>query len=48
MSMKMMALMAGMGVVGYMYLKKHPEAIDMMKEMGRDATKKVNKMMEEE
>ena len=44
----MIALMAGMGIVGYMYLKSHPEAIDMMKEMGSDATKKINKMMEEE
>ena len=46
--MKMMALVAGMGIAGYMYLKSHPEAIDMMKDMGRDATKKMNKMMEEE
>ena len=45
--MKMMALLTGMGVVGYMYMKTHPEIFKMMKEMSQDATDKVTKMMKE-
>lgn len=41
MSMKMMAFMAGMGAMGYMYLKKHPEKVEMMREMGKEASRKM-------
>lgn len=36
---KMMAIMAGMSIMGYMYLKKHPEKVEMMKEMGKEASR---------
>lgn len=45
---KMAALMGGMGIIGYMYLKKHPEAIEMMKEMGKDASRKMYNVLEQE
>ena len=42
-SMKMMAMMmAGMGMIGYMYLKKHPEKMQMMKDMGKDISQMMN------
>ena len=41
MSMKAMAIMTGMGVMGYMYFKKHPEKIQMMKELGKEASRKM-------
>ena len=40
----MMALMAGMGVVGYMYLKMNPKAMNKMKEMTNDAKDMINDM----
>ena len=43
----MMALMAGMGVIGYMYLKMHPEVINMVTDMTKDAKNKMNNMLEE-
>ena len=33
------AILGGMGVAGYMYMKKNPEAIDNMKEMAKDMAK---------
>jgi 23S rRNA maturation mini-RNase III len=43
--MKIMPMMAtmfgGMGIIGYMYLKKHPEKVQMMKDMAKDATKTI-------
>ena len=38
-SMKAMAIMTGMGVMGYMYLKKHPEKVQMMKDLGKEASR---------
>ena len=48
MSLKMMALLSSMGIMGYMYLKKHPEKIQMMKEMGKDATRAMYNKLDEE
>ena len=49
MKMPMMVMMiGGMGVMGYMYLKKHPEKINKMKKMGRDASRKMYNMLDEE
>ena len=36
---KMFMLFGGMGVLGYMYLKKHPEMIESMREFGMEASK---------
>lgn len=44
MSMKMLVVFAGMGAFGYMYMKKHPEVMKMMKEMlntGKEEIKKI-------
>ena len=49
MSMKMMAMMmAGMSIMGYMYLKKHPEKIQMMKDMGKEASKMMYNKLDNE
>ncbi len=48
MSMKMMALMTGMGVMGYMYFKKHPEKIQMMKELGKEASRMMYNKLDDE
>ena len=40
-----MALVGGMGIMGYMYLKKHPEIMNMMMDMKKDAAKNINDMM---
>lgn len=50
--MKMMLLKTGMliggaGVLGYMYLKKHPEVVCMAKQTIKNTSKKVYDMMEE-
>lgn len=44
----MMAMIAGMGVMGFMYFKKHPDKISKMKQMGRDASRKMYNMLDEE
>lgn len=41
MMMKIAALVGGMGVMGYLYLKKHPEKIEMMREVGKDVSRKM-------
>ena len=50
--MKMMSKMGmflgGVGLFGYMYLKKHPEKIQMMKDMGMEASKKMYNMLNED
>ena len=48
MSMKMMCLMAGIGVLGYMYLKMNPNTMNDMKATIKDASRKVYNMMEDE
>lgn len=48
MSMKMMAIFAGMGIVGYMYMKKHPEMIKKMKIMGKEEARKMYNLLDEE
>lgn len=42
-SMKMLVVFASMGVIGYMYMKKHPEMIKMMKDMVDDSKDKLEK-----
>ena len=39
--MKMMAFLGGGGILGYMYLKKHPEKMEMMRELGKEASRKM-------
>ena len=39
--MKMMAFLGGGGLLGYMYLKKHPEKLEMMRELGKEASRKM-------
>ncbi len=45
MSMKMMAVMIGMGVLGYMYFQKNPDKLQQMKEMGKDIGKEASRKM---
>ena len=33
------AILGGMGVAGYMYMKKNPNAMDNMKDMAKDMAK---------
>ena len=44
----MMAIIGGMGVMGYMYMKKHPEIKKMFINMKNDAMNSMNKMMKED
>ena len=48
MSMMMAAILGGMGFMGYMYLKKHPEMKNMMMQMGKDTSRKMYNMFDEE
>lgn len=48
MLMKMAAIIGGMGAVGYMYMKMHPEKVEMMKEACKDASKMIYNKLEEE
>lgn len=48
MSMKMMAIMTSMGVMGYMYFKKHPEKVQMMKELGKEASRMMYNKLDDE
>lgn len=41
MSKTMMAMMGGLGIFGYMYLKKHPDKMNKMREIMMEA----NRMM---
>lgn len=41
------AFLGGMGVAGYMYMKKNPNAIDNMKEMAKDVTKAAYNKLED-
>lgn len=38
--MTIAAMLGGMGVAGYMYMKKNPQAMDNMKNMVKNAAKK--------
>ncbi|MCI8460252.1 MAG: hypothetical protein HFE81_02535 [Bacilli bacterium] len=48
MLMKIAALAGGAGVVGYMYFKKHPEKIEMMKCAAKDASRTIYNKLDEE
>ena len=37
--MKMATILGGMGVMGYMYFKKHPEMVRKMRDMGKEASR---------
>ena len=41
------AILGGMGVAGYMYMKKNPNAISNMKEMAKNAAKKTYDKLED-
>ena len=40
-SMKMMAIMAGIGFVGYKYFNKHPELLQKIKDLGMNNNNEV-------
>ena len=44
-TMTMMAVMTGMGIAGYMYMKKNPKAMKNMKQMVKGAAKRTYEMM---
>ena len=48
MLMKLAAIAGGAGVVGYMYLKKHPEKIAMMKSAAKDASRTIYNKLDDE
>ena len=48
MLMKSAAIAGGAGVVGYMYLKKHPEKIAMMKSAAKDASRTIYNKLDDE
>ena len=39
-------ILGGGGILGFLYFKKHPEKIEMMKEMGCIARNKMMQVME--
>ena len=41
------AILGGMGVAGYMYFKKNPNAMSNMKEMAKNAAKKTYEKLED-
>ena len=41
------AILGGMGVAGYMYMKKNPNAMSNMKEMAKNAAKKTYEKLED-
>ena len=45
-SMTMAAILGGMGVAGYMYMKKHPEVGHNMSNMVKNAAKKTYETMD--
>lgn len=47
MSMKMMAIMAGIGYMGYMYFSKHPDKLKKIREIGMNSTKDMTDVMME-
>ena len=45
---KMMMLLGASGIIGWMYLQKHPEKIQQMKELGKDASRKMYNSLDTE
>ncbi len=45
---KVMAAIGGMGIFGYMYMKKHPETACKMREMGKNVSQMMYNMFDEE
>lgn len=45
--MLLAAIFGGMGVAGYMYMKKNPDAMSNMKEMAKNAAKKTYDKLED-
>ena len=43
----MMAMIGGLGVAGFMYLKKHPEIMNKMMDIKKDAMNSIDNMMDE-
>lgn len=43
----MAAVLGGMGMAGYMYMKKNPNAMENMKEMAKDMTKAAYNKLED-
>ena len=42
-----LAILGGMGVAGYMYMKKNPDLLCQMKEMTKDMAKKTYEKLED-
>lgn len=47
-NMKMTMMVGGAGLLGYWYLKKHPEKVKMLKEMGKAASHMMNDKLDTE
>ena len=41
MMMKCLMVLGGSGLLGFLYFKKHPEKLEMMKNMGKEASHKM-------
>lgn len=48
MMVKLMLLLGGSGLLGMLYLKKHPEKIQMMKDLGKEASRKMYNQLDTE
>lgn len=46
-TMMCMAIMVGMGIMGYTYLKEHPEIMNKMMDIKKDAMNSLDNMMDE-
>ena len=46
MSMMIPILIGSMGIMGYMYLKKHPDIANKMMKMKKDALNSIDNMMD--
>jgi len=46
--MKVMAFLGGSGLMGYMWLKKHPKDMEKLREKGRDMTRMIYHKLEDE
>ena len=46
-TMMYMAMIAGMGIMGYAYFKKHPEIMNKMMDIKKDALNSLDNMMDD-
>ena len=46
--MKIVSLLTGIGIMGYLYLLKNPKKVSTMKRVGKEASRKMYNMFDEE